>query len=111
MHGTPAAAVLSADERKQLVEAARAMLDRAYAPYSKFHVGAAILTEAALSFLTEAKWTDRVYFEDGLSRALRIVSIPTTIVVGRDGQVFTRINGYVPGTFVEQLTGKIRDAL
>jgi cytidine deaminase len=46
MHGTPATAVLSADERKRLIEAARAMLERAYAPYSKFHVGAAILTDA-----------------------------------------------------------------
>lgn len=46
MHGTSATAVLSADERTRLVEAARAMLDRAYAPYSKFYVGAAIFTEA-----------------------------------------------------------------
>jgi cytidine deaminase len=37
---------LSAEERSRLVDAARAMLDRAYAPYSKFHVGAAILTQA-----------------------------------------------------------------
>ncbi len=50
MHGTPAVAVLSAEERKKLVEAARAMLDRAYAPYSKFHVGAAILTEAGNTY-------------------------------------------------------------
>jgi thiol-disulfide isomerase/thioredoxin len=62
-------------------------------------------------FVDEAKWTDRVYFEDGLSRALRITSIPTTIVIGRDGKVFTRMNGYVPERFVEQLTAKLRAAL
>ena len=50
MRGTPATAVLSADERNRLTEIARAMLDRAYAPYSKFQVGAAILTEAGNVF-------------------------------------------------------------
>jgi thioredoxin-related protein len=52
-----------------------------------------------------------VYFEDGLSRALRIATIPTTIVIEKRGQVFSRMNGYVPERFVDLLTGRIRDAL
>ena len=62
-------------------------------------------------FLDEWKWTDAVYFEDGLSRAMKITSIPTTIVIDRRGQLFTRMNGYVPERFVEQLTAKIEEAL
>jgi cytidine deaminase len=36
---------LSTDEREQLTDAAREVANRAYAPYSQFHVGAAVLTE------------------------------------------------------------------
>jgi thiol-disulfide isomerase/thioredoxin len=67
--------------------------------------------EPVRRFLEEEKWTDRVYFEDGLSRALRIATIPTTIVIEKRGQVFSRMNGYVPQRFVDLLTGRIRDAL
>jgi thiol-disulfide isomerase/thioredoxin len=62
-------------------------------------------------FLEEVKWHDKVYFEDGLSRALVISSIPCTIVIDRRGQVFTRMNGYVPEHFVDLLTARIKDAL
>ena len=41
---------LSADDRSRLLAAAHEMLTRAYAPYSKFRVGAAILTEAGNLF-------------------------------------------------------------
>ena len=67
--------------------------------------------EPVRRFLAEEKWPETVYFEDGLSRALRIVTIPTTIVIEKRGQVFSRMNGYVPERFVDLLTGRIRDAL
>jgi len=62
-------------------------------------------------FLAEVKWQGPVYFEDGLSRALHISSIPTTIVTDPKGRVVSRMNGFVPERFVEMLTERIRDAL
>jgi thiol-disulfide isomerase/thioredoxin len=67
--------------------------------------------EPVKRFLEEEKWLDPVYFEDGLSRALRITYIPTTIIIEKRGQVFSRMNGYTPERFVDLLTGRIRDAL
>jgi thiol-disulfide isomerase/thioredoxin len=62
-------------------------------------------------FLDEAKWPDAVYFEDGLTRALGVFAFPTTIVLDRRGQVFSRLNGYVPERYVETLTGRVRAAV
>jgi thiol-disulfide isomerase/thioredoxin len=62
-------------------------------------------------FLTSNKWEQKVWFEDGLSRVLRISSIPTTIVIDRKGAVVSRLNGYVPERFVDMLSERIQDAL
>ena len=67
--------------------------------------------DAVKPFLAAAGWPDRVYFEDGLARALHIMTIPTTIVTDKRGQVFSRMNGYVPSRFVELLSQRIHDAL
>src|SRR5262249_34333044 len=66
---------------------------------------------AVQPFLEEAKWSGPVYFEDGLSRALDIRQIPTTIITDTRSQVFSRMPGFVPGRFVEMLTARIREAL
>ncbi|HTS25505.1 MAG TPA: TlpA disulfide reductase family protein [Bryobacteraceae bacterium] len=66
---------------------------------------------AVKPFLDEVKWGGPVYFEDGLSRALKITSIPTTILTDRHGRIFSRMNGFKPDRFVEMLTTRIRDAL
>jgi thiol-disulfide isomerase/thioredoxin len=62
-------------------------------------------------FLKENGWSTTVYFEDGLSRALEITSIPTTLVVDRRGEIFSRMNGFVPHRFVDMLTERIDEAL
>lgn len=62
-------------------------------------------------FLADVGWTDRVYFEDGLARALTIGSIPTTIVIDKNGKISSRMNGYVPERFVEMLTERVNEAL
>ncbi len=63
-------------------------------------------------FLEEQKWsTASNYFEDGLSRLLQVTSIPTTILVGKDGRVVSRMNGFIPERFVEVLKERIQQAL
>lgn len=41
---------LSPEERHKLIEAARAAIANSYAPYSNFHVGAAVLTDSGKIF-------------------------------------------------------------
>jgi thiol-disulfide isomerase/thioredoxin len=62
-------------------------------------------------FLTQIKWSQKVYFEDGLQRLLQVSSIPTTIILGKRGEVFTRMVGFLPDRFVAMLTERVNDAL
>lgn len=62
-------------------------------------------------FLQAQKWDSRVYFEDGLQSVLRINSIPTTVILNRQGTVVNRMVGYIPERFVEMLAARIEEAL
>lgn len=63
-------------------------------------------------FLDQQKWPkSRVYFEDGLQKLLMVTDIPTTIVFDKQGRVASRMNGFLPDRFVEQLSERIQGAL
>lgn len=62
-------------------------------------------------FLERHGWSRSVHFDEGLGAHLRVSSIPTTVVLGRTGKVFSRMNGFIPDRFVEMLTERIREAL
>jgi thiol-disulfide isomerase/thioredoxin len=66
---------------------------------------------AVKPFLDAEKWQDAVYFEDGLARALSVLSIPATIVIGKDGRVFSRLTGFSEADFAETLAARIRAAM
>jgi hypothetical protein len=42
---------------------------------------------------------------------LRVASIPTTIVLNRDGQIHSRMAGFIPERFVDMLKSRIDETL
>jgi thiol-disulfide isomerase/thioredoxin len=62
-------------------------------------------------FLTQIKWSQKVYFEGGLQSLLQVSSIPTTIILNKQGDLFTRMIGYLPDRFVDMLTDRVNQAL
>jgi len=42
---------------------------------------------------------------------LRITSLPTTIIVDKNGEIASRMNGYNPDRFVDLLTERIQQTL
>ena len=62
-------------------------------------------------FLTAEKWDKTVYFEDGLARLLNVMNIPTTVVIGKDGRIASRMDGFDPSIFLDQMTGRLQSLL
>lgn len=63
-------------------------------------------------FLDQTHWDDRVYFDDGLSRNLSVMSLPTIVIFDRSAKPFSRITGVsTAAQFVSTLTERITEAL
>jgi thiol-disulfide isomerase/thioredoxin len=62
-------------------------------------------------FLEQQKWSKDVVFEDGLGRVLDVKDIPTTVLLDRNGEVYSKMVGFNPSNFVALLTSRIEGAL
>ena len=63
-------------------------------------------------FLDQHNWSrSAVYLDDGLQRLLQVNNIPTTILFDKQGRVASRMNGFLPDKFVDQLSARIESAL
>jgi thiol-disulfide isomerase/thioredoxin len=62
-------------------------------------------------FLTAQQWDKTVYFEDGLARLLNVMNIPSTILIDKSGRMASRMDGFDPATFLEQMTSRIQSIL
>jgi len=62
-------------------------------------------------FLDEQKWDKTVYFDDGLARLLKVEDIPTTILFDKTGRLVSRMDGFDPASFVQQMTQRIESIL
>lgn len=67
--------------------------------------------DAVVPFLKAQKWAPQAYYEDGMAAALRINSIPTAMVLDREGSIVSRMNGYIADRFVDMLSERIRESL
>ncbi|MBI4889205.1 MAG: TlpA family protein disulfide reductase [Acidobacteria bacterium] len=62
-------------------------------------------------FLKAQKWPALAYFEDGMASTLRISSIPTAMILDRQGNIVSRMNGYIADRFVNMMSDRIQEAL
>lgn len=62
-------------------------------------------------FVSQYAWKEGVYLDDGLAQALKVENLPTTVLLGRTGEVYSSMAGFLPSSFVDVLSSKITDAL
>jgi len=63
-------------------------------------------------FLKQQNWSaSRVFYDPGIVRLLDISSIPTTIILDKNGNIASRMNGFAPERFVDLLTERINESL
>jgi thiol-disulfide isomerase/thioredoxin len=68
--------------------------------------------EAAVApFLKHEKWDLPVVYADGLDSFMKVESLPTVVIVDREGKIAYRVDGFMPDGFQENLTNAIQAAL
>jgi thiol-disulfide isomerase/thioredoxin len=61
-------------------------------------------------FVKEQGWKNQGYFEAGLARQLTIASIPTVLIINPNGQISSRMIGFIPDRFEQMLRERIEEA-
>jgi thiol-disulfide isomerase/thioredoxin len=60
-------------------------------------------------FVKEMNWKGRIYFDAGISHLLNVSSIPTVIVLDRNGKISSRMIGFIPERFEAMLAERIEE--
>jgi thiol-disulfide isomerase/thioredoxin len=62
-------------------------------------------------FVEDQKWTSEIAFADGIEDFLRVTTLPTVIILDRNGKIAYRANGYQPEAFEERLNTAVEKTL
>jgi thioredoxin-related protein len=63
------------------------------------------------AFLKQEGWTVPAAYAQGLDQLLNVRGLPTVVIFDRQGQIVYRQEGLDPGSFVEDLSKHVREAL
>jgi thiol-disulfide isomerase/thioredoxin len=61
-------------------------------------------------FVKEQGWKNQGYYEGGLARRLVVSSIPTVLVLDPNGQISSRMIGFIPERFEQMLAERVEEA-